>query len=525
MRFIDAWNGALAGYGDAPYVSQPGFVLHGSEVEARVRQYTAALMAHGLQAGDTIAFYGAASAEWLLVQQAVMRAGGAVGLVPPVEDEGVLVRLFAQARPKFIFASTVAEADRCVRCMKALPEVVQTILETGQVRNPSVVSFPLLIQSGDLFLKERAEEVAARAAARTADDIAVVAFSAGTMGFPRSVAVSHVRLEQQVAALAARLGVGPALYATGRMDLVEQAALLWAGIRRGREIVFGAPPERPWAWVGTAPEIADALFTITWPVTGPQSLARGFARWRFERGLVGFLRANYPRLAEVHTGFSVLPAPLRRQLDKAKVRVTWGYGLVEAHGYCTWEENLTGYGTVLPQIKLATHAGKLAFDYADNATSWWQSSGDWARTVGPWIADLEPHGSERGEPQKLHHARAVERELTAHPWIAHAFVSGPEPLANLALLSLRSHPVFAWARANGLKDHSWESLLDRPELVEPLLQRVRAVGHKHGLPLEPVILKRGFTEATGEVTARGELRRALILRRAGSYVQQPRPIQ
>lgn len=525
MRFIDSWNHALVAYGDLPYVTQPDLQLHGSQVEGRVNKYTAALMAHGVKAGDTVAFYGVADAEWLLVQQAVLRAAGIIALVPPVEDEGVLVRLFAQAKPKYLFVSSVADADRAVRCMRAIPEIVQLILQKGQIRNPAIVSFPVLVQSGDLFLKEKAHEVAARAAVRNPDDIAVISFSQGTMGFPRSVAVSHTRLEGQVAALAERLGAGPAIFSAGRMELIDHAVLLWASIRQKREICFGAHPPRAWEWVGTAPEIADALFTLTWPIVGPQALPRGFARWRFDRQLAKHLKANFPHLAGIHTGFSVLPEPLRRQIDKAKLRLTWGFGLTESHGFATWEENVSGYGSLLPQIKLATHQGKLVFDYADNPTAWWQTTGDWGRTVGPWIAELEPHGAERGEPLLLLHARKVERDLMAHPWVAQAFVSGPEPLSNVALLTLRSHPVFAWARTQGLKDLSWESLLDRPELTEPLLQRVRAIGHKHGMALEPVILKRGFSEATGEVTARGELRRALIMRRAASYVQQPRPVQ
>jgi long-subunit acyl-CoA synthetase (AMP-forming) len=137
--------------------------------------------------------------------------------------------------------------------------------------------------------------------------------------------------------------------------------------------------------------------------------------------------------------------------------------------------------------------------------------------------ELEPHGSERGEVIALMNARKVERELNAHPWIATSFVAGPEPMANAALLSLRSHPVFAWSQQQQLRDGNWESLLDRPQLAEPLLQRVRAIGHKHGMTLEPVILKRGLSPETGEITPRGELRRALILRRAGSYVQPKRP--
>jgi long-subunit acyl-CoA synthetase (AMP-forming) len=523
-RFVEAWTAALAAYGDRPYVTQPAFALRGSEAGARVRLYAAALMAHGVNAGDTVAFYGQADAEWFVLQHAVLRAGGSVALVPHSEDETALAKLLAQCRPKYVLASTELDAERCLRCMRALPEITQTILQHGAVRNPGVVSLAPLVKGGELYLREKADEVDLRARAPAPDDIAVIAYSTGTLGFPRSVAVSHARFENQVRAVAERLGPGPALFSDGALELIDSFVLLHAGVRAGRELCFAARPERPWEWVAAAPALADALFSVTWPAIGPQALPKGFAGWRLRREVARYLKANFPHLRGVHTGFSVLPDVLVAQLRKAGLRVTWGYGLTEAHGFATWEENAAGFGSLLPQVKLAMHGGKLVFDFADSPTAWWQQTGDWARTVGPWIQALEPHGSERGEAHVLANARKVEHELCNHPWIYAAFVTGPEPMAHVALLSLRMHPVVAWAATQGFKE-SWESLLERPELTEPLFARVRAIGHRSGVALEPILLKRGFSAAGGEVTLRGELRRALIMRRAGQYVHTKRPAQ
>lgn len=524
VRFADAWTAALGAYGDRPYLTQPGMALHASEAAARVRLYAAALMAHGVNPGDSVAFYGKADAEWLVVQHAVLCCAATVALVPHAEDETALAKLLNQCAPKYVLASSEDDAERCLRCMKALPGITQTILQHGALRNPGVVSLELLLKGGDLFLRDKAGDVDARARTINPDDIALVVYSSGTLGFARSVAINHVRLESQVRAVAERLGPGPALFSDGALELVDHVALLHAGIRCGREICFGTPPVRAWEWVAAAPALADALFTVTWPAVGPQALPRGFAGWRLRREVARYLRTNYPHLAGVHTGFTVLPDVLVAQLRKAGLRVTWGYGLTEAHGFATWEENVTGFGTLLPQIKLAVHSGKLHFDFADNPTSWWQATGDWARTVGPWIAQLEPHGSERGEPQTLANARKVEREICNHPWVYSAFVTGPEPMAHVALLSLRMHPVMAWAAKQGIKE-SWDSLLERPELTDPLFSRVRAIGHRYGAVVEPIILKRGFSPVTGEVTLRGELRRALILRRSGQFIQTRRPVQ
>ena len=70
LRFIEGWNAALAAYGDAPYLTQPGLALHGSEAADLVRRYTAAVIAHGLRPGAPVAdryrylYDGAQLDEW-----------------------------------------------------------------------------------------------------------------------------------------------------------------------------------------------------------------------------------------------------------------------------------------------------------------------------------------------------------------------------------------------------------------------------------------------------------------------------
>jgi hypothetical protein len=440
-----------------------------------------------------------------------------------VTDEPTLTRLLSNAGVKFLLCATEAEADRAVRCMRGAPHLSQLILQHGRVRNPSVVRLDLLLRSGDVLLADKPHELEKRAADTTPTDTAVIAFSTGTMGLPRLVRMSHERLHESVDSVTALLGPGPALYTAGRFDLVDHAVLLWAGMRAGREIAFGEPPPRPWEWVAAAPELADSLFSLTWPVVEPHALPRGFRRWRMYRQVVRNLRAVFPHFRGAHTGFSVPSAPIVEELRRAGLRLTWGYGFTEAHGFCTWEESGRGFGSVLPHARLGTHQGGLAFDWVQRSSNWWQASGDWARTVGPWIQDLEPHGIERGEPQALHTARKIERELEGHPWVAKVFVGGPESIGDVALLTLRTEPVYAWARTVGLDDASWDNLLEHPRIADPLMARARAVGHRHGATLRPVILKRRFMEESGEVTARGEFRRSLLARRAAEMSQPPRP--
>lgn len=524
MRFLDGWEAALAARPDSPYLWQPGLTVHAAEAEAHIQLRAAALLAHGLQPGDTVGFYGRADADWFLMQAAVMRLAGVVAFIPYLIDEPLLARTLAACAPKYVLASSEADAERCVRCMKSVPELVQVIVEHGVIRNPSCVALPMLLKGGELLLRDKADELGKRRQLQTADDTAWISFSAGTMGLPRLVRIAHTRLERQVAAVAERLGPGPALYSQGRMDLIDHAVLLHAGIRAGRELVFQEPPAREWEWVGTADEIADSVFSLAWPIVAPAKLPRGVTRWLLNRKLSKQLTATYPLLRGAHFGFTVPPDAVRKQLDGAGLRVTWGYGLAEAHGFCAWEENQSGYGSVLPQSHLATHEGKLVFDWRDQPTQWWQGTGDWARTVGPWIADLEPHGIERGEPHARHTARKAEREICDHPWIASAFVSGPDPLSNLVLISLRSQPVFAWAREQGIAHGDWEALIVRPEVADPILARVRAIGHKYGLDVQPVILKRALSVAEGERTPRGEFRRAIVARHASNLITNPRPV-
>ncbi len=525
MRFVEAWLAALEAAGDRTVLSGSRRTYTGVEAADTTRRWGAAFVAHRLRAGDVVAFHGEPDEEWPLLQLAVMRAGGVVALIPRTDDAQTLCRLIGFTGARYVLSAEEHDAEMAAACIEARPHIVQVLIPRGKIRNPKIARLDLMLQSGDLLLQDAPHEFARREVERTADDLAAAVFSAGTMSLARSFRVSHSRLFDQVEAVSKALGKGPALYARGRMDLIDHMVLMWAALLAGRELVVAAEPptDRPWEWVVTADELADRLFSRAWPVTGPGPLPRGPRRWLFGRDLTHRLRQAYPHLKGVHTGFSVPVSQLNEQLRRAKVRLTWGYGLAEAYGFCTWEEAGRGYGTVLPSAHLAMHSSALVFDWTNPATGWWQATGDWARTVGPWIHELEPHGAERGEVPALMAARRVEREIADHPFIAAAFVSGPEPLSNLALLTLRREVVLAWARENGLVDLAWEELLARDELREPILARARAIGHRAGMMLQPHILAGGFTEASGERTARGEFRRALVMRRATQYLDKPRP--
>lgn len=522
MRFVDQWLAALSRHAERLCLTDLNMALRGCDLLEASQTYAAALVAHNVQPGDVIAFHGKVDAQWILAFLGVLRSAATAAILPETDDEPTLARLIYQTQAKFVVCSSEHDAEHVLRCMRANPQLVQIILRHGLIRNPAVVRLDLLLEGGRLFLRDRGEELAHRGRLVVGDDIALIAFSAGTMALPRPVRMSHHRLEQAVCAVAEKLGDGPALYFDGRVDLIDHNILLWAALRQGREVAF-TQPTRPWEWLATAPRIADAFFAEAWPVVGPQALPHGVQGWMLKRRLVRHLYEAFPNLRGIHSGFSVPTPSIVQQAQRAGLRVTWGYGLVEAHGYCTWEETGRGFGTVLPHIRLGQHQGGLAFAWADLASGWWQATGDWARTVGPWIEELEPHGMERGEPMLLATARKVERALMDHPWISAVFVAGPEPLAGLTLISLRKDVVLTWARHHGLEQTDWNALLADPKLVEPLLARVRAIGHRFGLRLRPIILPHTLTEKTGELTARGELRRALVLRRAAAYGQAPRP--
>ncbi len=523
MRFIEQWMEAWHRQADAVVLRGPQGALRGHEALERARHFAAALVGHRLQAGETVAFYGTADADWPWLLLGVLRAGANFALLPATQDDQILARLLQQAKPRYVFCAGEAEADRAVRAMKAVPGIVQLILQHGRIRNPAVVSLEMLSRSAEPILADKPIEVAQREIAQTDEDAAAILFSAGSLSLPRAVRASHGRLAEQAQAVAGRLGTGPMLHFGGRLELVDHSALLWAAVCAGRAVSIGSAfPDEPFEWVATAGEASDRLFAETWPVLGPNPLPRGFSGLLLQRRVARRLRAAWPGLRGLHTGFSVPVEPIRRQVRRAGLRLTWGYGLVEAFGFCTWEEAGAGFGSVLPHIQLGTRQGNLAFDWSSRATAWWQATGDWARSLGPWIADLEPHGAERGEAAALHAARRMEEEIAAHPFVATAFVSGPEPMNHVALLSLREPVVRAWGRAAGLGE-DFDTLCARPELTEPLLARARAIGRRHGVALRPRIPAQPLSSASGEQTARGEFRRSLIARRALDAGETVRP--
>ena len=329
----------------------------------RVRVLSLAMIARGVGKGDVVAIIGENVPEAYLVQYAALCAGAAATHLYPDASAAELGFVLKHSGAVLMFAQDQEQVDKFLQTDDAQAQVAGVIYldERGlwNYDNPSLVSFQKFVASAPTDAAS-CEELDARIAAATDNDLAALCYTSGTTGNPKGVRLTHRNLLDNAYRLIASFEIAP------HIDYFSYISPAWAAeqftgiglsLLAPAVVHFSEKPETvaidmreispefllftPRQWEMIASSIESQMLDATparqrlynWAIKAPPSL-----RWladalvlRAIRDNTGLRRAKFPisagsgLSAEIFRRFHALGIPLKNLYGSTEA------GLVSAH--------------------------------------------------------------------------------------------------------------------------------------------------------------------------------------------------
>jgi fatty-acyl-CoA synthase len=162
-----------------------------AELDARVTQLAAGLLALGLRPGERVGIWSQNCAEWVLVQFATARAGLVMVNINPAyrrsELEFVLDKVQCAA---LILAPAFKSSDYLAIAAEVAPGLphLRHVIRLGAAKTPGMSNFDDLLAAPSA---EQLERLAAIEAAIQFDDPVNIQFTSGTTGSPKGATLTH----------------------------------------------------------------------------------------------------------------------------------------------------------------------------------------------------------------------------------------------------------------------------------------------------------------------------------------------
>ncbi|MES5820891.1 AMP-binding protein [Streptomyces sp. RG80] len=465
---MNDWFGAHLMASAAEAGSRPALVFTDrswtyAELDLAIRRTVARLDAFGVRRGDRVVMQGAARPEALVTMFAVTRMGAVLVPVHPQLTAGELAVICEETAPRAVVAEAGFAAD----------VLTWDVLHVDD----NVASAPLT---------ETPPPPAA-------DDVAIIAFTSGTSGRPKGVALTHDNLRWSMVNGLSGLPVGP-----------DDVALISTPL--AHVAVLGGLPQYTWARRGTvvlAPKFDPDLFI---------DLVRDHrVTCAFAVPAMAALLARHPRfpsedldgLRWLLSGGAPAQTATRERLHERGIAVADSYGLTETCAGVTYSalDTTATAGHPAPHVELLVvdpsgspapvgTAGEIWVRGPSVASAYWTAAGTrpvtdaegWFRTGDRGLFDSEGQlavagrvkdtiitGGENVDPAE------VENALTDFPGVVEVAVSGtPDPvwgeLVTAFLVTDAGEPTLDDIRAHldgRLSRHKWPRRL----CVVPALPR------------------------------------------------------
>ena len=157
-----------------------------------VREVASGLIALGRKPGDAIGILSASRAEWVQADFAIFSAGCRTIPIYPTYPSELIQYLVTDAGIKTLIVEDpgqLAKVSEVKGKLDGLEQVV--VLEGGQAKEPSVLTWEGLRQLGRDRAESLSRELAGRLADGRPDDIATIVYTSGTTGPPKGVVQTH----------------------------------------------------------------------------------------------------------------------------------------------------------------------------------------------------------------------------------------------------------------------------------------------------------------------------------------------
>jgi long-chain acyl-CoA synthetase len=538
-----------------------------------IRKVAKGLVASGVEPGDRVALMSHTRLEWMLVDAAILAAGG---ITVPIYD--------------------TSSAEQ-IHWIVTNSEAVIAIVETGamfEVLAPLRTDLPtcrevLTIDAGALEdLEARGvgvddTTIDRRIADLDIDSIATIIYTSGTTGRPKGCVLTHGNLCANVAQaldaigpeirpgdtgllflpLAHALTKGNALFDTEAgitIGFASDIAHLVEELQMYRPTTMAAVPRIFEKVYNTASHKAHqdhkgpifdraADVAIRWSREGTAGSVRPWTaaeHFLFDRLVYSKLRHAFGgRLRLCFSGGGPLGERLTHFFAGVGVQIYEGYGLTETSPTLTlnrpgaWKPGTVGRPLAGTSIRIAQDGEILAkgpqvfkgYWHNESATAEVFDTDGWFRTGD--IGELDNEGYLRitGRKKELIVTAAgknvapapLEDHLRGHELISQAVVVGDARPFIAALITIDPSVLPDWAEQHGFADAPLHDVLGSPELhaeIQPAVDHANTSVSRAESIRTFVILPRDFTIDDGELTPTLKVRRALIMETYAAEIER-----
>jgi long-chain acyl-CoA synthetase len=560
---------AIAAYRDGDHYID----VTAGEFYEHIRRLAKGFIASGVQPGDRVVLMSHTRLEWLLVDYAILAAGGVT--VPAYEtssaeqvrwilsDSDSVAVVLETAEMAELYSSIAHDAASCAASF---------VIEDG--------GLDVLALLGDSVNESVLDE---RIAALTTDRLATIVYTSGTTGRPKGCAITHGNLRTNVlqnldavrsmlepdevslmflplahtltkiiALVGAEWGIKLA-FATDVAHLQEELAMvrptMVVAVPRVFEKVFNGAQHEAHS------EGHRRLFDKSVDVAIRWSENHTSRRWqlitRLAHAVMG--RLVYTRLQAVFggrmrfafSGGGPLGDRLTHFFNGIGVRIFEGYGLTETSPTLTvnradaWKPGTVGTPLAATSIRIADDGEILArgpqvFDgywHDQSATAATFDSDGWFLTGDIGTLDEEGFLRITGRKKDIIVTAAgknvapapLEDRLRAHSLVSQAVVVGDGRPFIAALISLEPEAVRAWAADHGLSDASFAEVAESIDLRAVIQSAVddanQSVSRAESIR-EFALLPDGLTIESGELTPTLKVRRSVVEARNADAIER-----
>jgi long-chain acyl-CoA synthetase len=185
---------------DAIYGRRDGewYTLKWREVAERSRRIACGLASLGLAKADRCAILSMTRPEWVVIDMAILAAGGATTTIYPSNTAEESAYILADSAAVVVFAENPAQAAKLLEVRAQIPGVRQVVLIDGEPGAGSglpddgwILGLAELERRGEAWDREHPGGYEEISGAVGRDDLATLIYTSGTTGKPKGVMLTH----------------------------------------------------------------------------------------------------------------------------------------------------------------------------------------------------------------------------------------------------------------------------------------------------------------------------------------------
>lgn len=169
-----------------------------AEYDRLTRFVASALIARGLQKGDRVAIIGDNCPEWVIIDMAVLCAGGVASGIYATNAWQQVEYVINHSEAKFFFVENEEQLDKWLHFRNQAPHLEKVIVwdleGLRQFRDQLVLTFDALLKEGRQYYEEHPKALEERIMDLQPQDLAMLIYTSGTTGPPKGAMLTHANM-------------------------------------------------------------------------------------------------------------------------------------------------------------------------------------------------------------------------------------------------------------------------------------------------------------------------------------------